>query len=479
VSDIGGSTIHSELNLQATPIQMKKNHDLHSKLEERVSTLETLILDEVYFLGTRDLAHISEYLGIATGRNENTFGGLNFATCGDPCQLPPPKGKTVFDRKLVNCFKNNNLNDLHENTRQDVKGIHIWHQIDHVVVLEEIMRQRGEPILIDLLQQLHIGLCTPTDKELLDRYVLISNECSEETRALTDVRHWIDNLDNGCPLIVYHNAARGLHNNSMVGAFAGATGQDCDIYHAKDMKGRGSNKRQLMGLAAEIAWAVPVKKANDLGGRMPYILGMPVFCTENIATELGISNGSPGTLVSIAYEIKEGRRYALSADIDFKAYHNSKPTVVHPHRVTLKPIPSSIQYLLPGSDKPYTANRWQLPLIPAFAFTSHNVQGRSLDVCCIDLAGCPLIQSTYVMLSQVWSLKGLCILRPFVLDRIQNHISQELRSELQRVEVKAERIKAYSREKLSWFYDLVPEGHVDCLKNLDLDMMMGTIASQT
>ncbi|KAJ7775634.1 hypothetical protein DFH07DRAFT_722880, partial [Mycena maculata] len=72
----------------------------------------------------------------------------------------------------------------------------------------------------------------------------------------------------------------------------------------------------------------------------------------------------------------------------------------------------------------------QLPLIPAFAFTSHNAQGHSLHVCCIDLASCPSIQSAYVMLSRVRTFEGLCILRPFRLDRIQNHISQELREEL-------------------------------------------------
>ncbi|KAJ6459329.1 hypothetical protein C8R45DRAFT_752308, partial [Mycena sanguinolenta] len=69
----------------------------------------------------------------------------------------------------------------------------------------------------------------------------------------------------------------------------------------------------------------------------------------------------------------------------------------------------------------------QLPLIPAFAFTSHNAQGRSLDVCCIDLASCTSIQSAYVMLSRVRRLTGLCILRPFKVDRIKNHISEELR----------------------------------------------------
>ncbi|KAJ3889847.1 hypothetical protein GG344DRAFT_28251, partial [Lentinula edodes] len=65
-------------------------------------------------------------------------------------------------------------------------------------------------------------------------------------------------------------------------------------------------------------------------------------------------------------------------------------------------------------------------------FTSHNSQGRSLNVACIDFTSCRSIQSAYVMLSRVRSLKGLCILRPFHIGKIQNHISEELRQEMRR-----------------------------------------------
>jgi hypothetical protein len=174
------------------------------------------------------------------------------------------------------------------------------------------------------------------------------------------------------------------------------------------------------------------------------------------------------------YEEINGRRYAISAEVDFKAYKNSDPEAPYPHRVLLKPITTTIHFRIPNSEKAYSASRSQLPLIPAYAFTSHNAQGRSLHVCCIDLASCPTIQSAYVMLSRVRSLKGLCILRPFRLDRIQNHISQELREELKRTELKAEKTKAYSRERLSWFYSVVPEGRVGLLtespSELDIEM---------
>jgi hypothetical protein len=236
----------------------------------------------------------------------------------------------------------------------------------------------------------------------------------------------------------------------------------------------------LAGLVVEIAWSIPVKEANDLGGKVPYVPGMAVFCTENIATELGISNGSPGTLVSLVYEEIGGCRYAIFADVDFKGYRKTDHDTPHPQRVNLKPVTDKILFHLPGSETLYTATRSQLPLIPAFAFTSHNAQGRSMDVCCIDLAGCPNIQSAYVMLSRVRTLKGLCILRPFTLDRIKDHISEELGAELQRTENKAEQTKAYSRDRLSWFYDLIPEGKVKELvqgdltvPGSDLDVIMG------
>ncbi|KAJ7262007.1 hypothetical protein C8J57DRAFT_1031160, partial [Mycena rebaudengoi] len=98
-------------------------------------------------------------------------GGLNWATCGDPCQLPPPGGNSLFSHELVQCHMNDDLNDLNERIRQDVKGIQVWHQIEHVVVLEEIMRQKDDPLLIQILKRLRKGLCTGEDKDILDKYV--------------------------------------------------------------------------------------------------------------------------------------------------------------------------------------------------------------------------------------------------------------------------------------------------------------------
>ncbi|KAF8188181.1 hypothetical protein K438DRAFT_1594411 [Mycena galopus ATCC 62051] len=131
--------------------------------------------------------------------------------------------------------------------------------------------------------------------------------------------------------------------------------------------------------------------------------------------------------------------------------HSATQDAEHPNRALLGTHSESFSYKLPNSDSKYTARRNQLPLNPAFGFTSHNSQGRKLEAACIDLASCVSIQSAYVMLSRVKSLKGLCILRSFRLDAIKNHISGELREELARTEEKERQTLRACRKRLDWF----------------------------
>src|SRR6266446_91596 len=55
----------------------------------------------------------------------------------------------------------------------------------------------------------------------------------------------------------------------------------------------------------------------------------------------------------------------------------------------------------------FNISRRQLPLLPAYAFTDYKVQGQSMDYAVIDLTHCYSLQSVYVMLSRVKSLKGV------------------------------------------------------------------------
>ncbi|THU84117.1 hypothetical protein K435DRAFT_870607 [Dendrothele bispora CBS 962.96] len=174
----------------------------------------------------------------------------------------------LFDRVLANCYRSTTSNALNETTQYKVKGIEAWHQVNQVVILTEIMRQKGDDILIDVLSRLRTGTCTEKDKELLDRYVLSSDNCPNETKNLTDISRWVTDPKKACPLITYTNAARDAHNFESAKAFAEATGQEFHVYYSLDTRGRGKNRKEIQGAAAESAWKVPVKQAQDLGGAL-------------------------------------------------------------------------------------------------------------------------------------------------------------------------------------------------------------------
>ncbi|KAF9017147.1 hypothetical protein BDZ89DRAFT_926886, partial [Hymenopellis radicata] len=122
----------------------------------------------------------------------------------------------------------------------------------------------------------------------------------------------------------------------MTKAFASATGQTFAVYYAEDSIGSGPDRIILRGQNAEDAWNTPIKSlANDLSGRLPLVIGMPIFVVANLAVELGVARGSAGTLVSIDYEVKAGRRYATSAEVDLSSYKSPDPKASFPHRVRI------------------------------------------------------------------------------------------------------------------------------------------------
>ncbi|KAJ7718839.1 aspartic peptidase domain-containing protein [Mycena olivaceomarginata] len=154
----------------------------------------------------------------------------------------------------------------------------------------------------------------------------------------------------------------------------------------------------------------------------------------------------------------------------------------------LPPFVDAIYSRIPGAELVEISDGSQLWTLPCNTTTIVSLQFGSVFT---HLGALLLIVITAVnrFLSTRWTspnpeedlLYGDSFMRNFysVLDRIQNHISQELREELKRTELKAERTKAYSRERLSWFYSVVPEGQVRILTELptsvegsDFDIVM-------
>jgi hypothetical protein len=89
-----------------------------------------------------------------------------------------------------------------------------------------------------------------------------------------------------------------------------------------------------------------------------------------------------------------------------------------------------MRFTHPYSHKVCTIKRTQVPIMPAFAMTTHKAQGQTMDKVIVDLESCHGTESPYVMLSRVKSLDGLRILRPFSITKIQCRQSEDTRREL-------------------------------------------------
>ena len=85
-----------------------------------------------------------------------------------------------------------------------------------------------------------------------------------------------------------------------------------------------------------------------------------------------------------------------------------------------------------------TITRCQLPLIPAYALTTHKCQGKTLQSAVIDIVPPPYakpdLAQTYVPVSRFTSLEAMAILRPFPRSILNQKPHPDMKAELQRLQ---------------------------------------------
>jgi hypothetical protein len=184
-------------------------------------------------------------------------------------------------------------------------------------------------------------------------------------------------------------------------------------------------------------------KTEHLPGLLPFVPGMPVILTQNIATELGLINGINGIFRQLVYHedsVSTGNlsemfpnntqyvRRPIYALIDIvKSKIECKLQDLQPKLIPIPLIEQTFQVdvgdLIPKDKKPksnqktvLSIKRSALPLVPAYCITTHKSQGQTLSKVVIDLklpSETDDIAAVYVPLSRVRRLVDLAILRPF------------------------------------------------------------------
>ena len=158
--NVSGKTLHCLLKL---PIRGKRNCDLDGSqlmdLQENLANIKYIIIDEYSVISQKDLAWISRRCKQATGNLDKVFGGMNIILLGDLGQLPPVKGRVLYNEKPKD--------------ELEAEGLLIYSQFKKVVMLKANQRVNG------------VGQSHERFKELLSHirdgtlHLMTGNFCSE------------------------------------------------------------------------------------------------------------------------------------------------------------------------------------------------------------------------------------------------------------------------------------------------------------
>ena len=217
-------------------------------------------------------------------------------------------------------------------------------------------------------------------------------------------------------------------------------------------------------------------KTEHLPGYLPLISGMPVLLQENIACEVGLSNGTQGIFRELIYdptsELTNGSDEGVFTT-DTAFVRNAKYALVEIPKSKTKKLDSLDPLIIPipviektfdvNLEKLYadrgsimkifkdiklkttiSVKRKTLPLIPAYSITTHKSQGQTLPKIVIDLnmpSGMVEVASAYVPLSRVQQLTDLIILQGFSISALQVKPSKGQIPELNRLAIIFEQTK--------------------------------------
>ena len=124
---------------------------LRSMLRHKLSELCVIVIDEISMVSNKLLLHIHQRLVEIFGfAYDLPFAGISIIACGDFYQLPPIQQKPVYA----------DFNDLMLNIS------HCWRYFK-IAELTEVMRQKVDQALIDLLNNIRVGEVSEDDERIL------------------------------------------------------------------------------------------------------------------------------------------------------------------------------------------------------------------------------------------------------------------------------------------------------------------------
>lgn len=337
-----------------------------------------------------------------------------------------------------------------DNEQKAIIARAVWHQFTTVVILKQNMRQKsqtpGDQKLRKCLERMRYGACTPTDIQLL-RSRIVGRHLNQP--KLTDPNfHYVS-------IITSWNAYRDKINSLRSEQFAQECNSTLQTFYSKDQwksdtkaepKKQRKNSRKvnphrsnnnINPYLQDALWNLSHCCSDNHPGILRLCKGLPVMIKKNIATECCVTNGAEARVVSwISKPLDDTGKLQLETVF---VELISPPKNIQLEGLPLNVVPinrtqQDIQCMMPNG-KTLSIHRDQIPLVPNFAMTDYNSQGRTRAYNVVDLQNCKSNQSVYTCLSRGSTLEGTAIIQGFNDKKITSGISGWLRQEFRELEI--------------------------------------------
>lgn len=260
------------------------------KLQQTWKFRRYLIIDEMSMLSKTFLAKLSRHIGIGKmmegqSPSPHSFGGINVVMCGDFHQFPP----VAVSPKEALYYPSNAERD---STESQI-GRSIYESFTTVVLLKEQMRVQ-DPTWLDFLRHLRVGEVYEHHVHMLRSLVLTNPACEQPNFNITP---WSD-----ASLVTPRHGVRRVWNDYVLQGLARRSRTGLVRCTAEDLiKGRPLTLRERYAVALRMSNTTDADKKylQQLPNELDIFVGMKVMVTENVETDLDITNGARGTIVGI------------------------------------------------------------------------------------------------------------------------------------------------------------------------------------
>jgi hypothetical protein len=411
------------LVLSDSPQQIANQNDAHFEPRSLRTVTKT-------FLATLSNNILIGKQGSETFFSDWSFGGINVVLCGDLHQFPP-----VAKNRQEFLFTPTKAKD----SQQCQLGRTQYEEFKTVVVLKE-QKRITDPVWHEMLTNLRNGQMQKEDVEML-RELIVGGSLNDKF----DVEPW----SNAC-LVTPRHAVHIVWNKLCARKWCRKSGRQLFICPAQDTV---EDCPLTLSQRISVARFSPEKKNRGtlLADEVELAKGLKVMVTNNLATDLDITNRARGEIVDIIFDKDEPdfpdslivRLHKMPRCVLVKLARTRASQLDGLDEGVIPVEPMTCKMKIPmadttGQTRERLVIRRQFPITSAYAFTDYRSQGQTICPVMVDPATPPSgglsLFNIYVALSRSTGRSTIHLLRDFNDQLFQKPLDTDLMLEDEQLE---------------------------------------------